>query len=173
MFYIWSSFTSILLFVWFIIIPFMTKGTTPMMWALRIKIIFESKKLFLSLIRRELFFSLTWIFMNMITMVVVNHTLIHKFSLTDQSKITYSDWEKLRKNIVASVGSIMIVLQFIFAISIFVRGDKKGLHDSQSKTWTIWMNKFVDKPKETNEIKIKPIMIENNPVIWMDGGNDE
>lgn len=173
MFYVWSIITSILIFSWFILIPIITRGVTPMMWVLKIKIIFNTEKIFISIIRRELLFSLTWIFMNMMTMAVVNHTMIHKFSMTNQDNISYSSWEKLRKNIVASVGSIMIVIQFIFAISIFVRGDKKGLHDSQSKTWTVWINKLVDKPKEIKEIKIKPRMIGNNPVIWVNRGNDE
>ena len=173
MFYVWSLITTILIFSWFVLIPWLTKGVTPMMWVLRIEIVFNSDKVFKSIIRREFFFSLTWIFMNLMTMVIINHTLIHKFSLTNQSKLTYSDWEKLRKNIMASIGSILIVIQFIFAISIFVRGDKKGLHDSQSNTWTVWTNKFVDKPTETKEIKIKPKMIGNNPIIWINRGNNE
>ncbi|MCK5867753.1 MAG: hypothetical protein KAG14_05075 [Mycoplasmataceae bacterium] len=140
---------------------------------MRIKIIFNNEKIFLSIIRREFLFSLTWMFMNLLTMVVVNHTLIHKFSLTNQENITYSDWEKLRKNIITSVGSIMIVIQFIYAISIFVRGEKKGLHDSQSNTWTIWVNKYINKPKEIKETKIKPRLMVNNPVLWVNRRNDE
>ena len=134
---------------------------------------FDNEKIFVSIIKRESLFALTWIFMNILTMTVVNHTLIHKFSLTNQDNLSYSGWEKLRKNIVASVGSIMVVVQFIFAISIFVRGDKKGLHDSQSKTWTVWTSKFIDKPIEKIELRIKPKMIEKNLVIWIDGRSNE
>ena len=173
MFYVWSSITTIVIFLWFIFVPFITRGQTPIMWIMRIKIIFNNEKIFLSIIRREFLFSLTWMFMNLLTMVVVNHTLIHKFSLTNQENITYSDWEKLRKNIITSVGSIMIVIQFIYAISIFVRGEKKGLHDSQSNTWTIWVNKYINKPKEIKETKIKPRLMVNNPVLWVNRRNDE
>ena len=67
----------------------------------------------------------------------------------------------------------MMVIQFIFAISIFIRGEKKGLHDSQSNTWTVWINKYIEKQEETNEIKIKPQIIENNPIIWINKENNE
>lgn len=106
--------------------------------------------------------------MLLIVAVVVNHTLISKYAVSDQDNISYTSFEKLRTGTVSAIGSVLTVIQFIFAISIFVRGTNKGLHDTQSNTWTVWKNKFIEKPSAKREIKISPKPVNNNPVIWVD-----
>ena len=75
--------------------------------------------------------------MTVLITLFVNHSLFEDFSKIDQKNIVYTDLEKLRIDITTSTGSIFMVIQFIYAISIIVRGDKKGLHDTQSKTITV------------------------------------
>ena len=172
LFYIWILEFIALIFIAFILVPFLTKGYTLFMWVFRIKIIFETDKIFTSIIKRELFFSIYWIIMAILVMAIINHTLIDKYALVDQDKVSYSNLEKLRMSTVTAVGSILIVIQFIYAMSIFVRGSRKGLHDTQSKTWTVWVNKFKDIPKEKEMQTIKPRPVNNNPVIWVKENNE-
>lgn len=109
-----------------------------------------------------------WIFMTIFVAIVINHTLIDKYAKSEQKGIPYSDWDKLRIGIVSSVGSVLIVIQFIFTISIFVRGQKKGLHDTYSNTWTVWVNKFQDSKPNVPKLEIKPRPVNNNPVEWIE-----
>lgn len=138
------------------------------MWVFRIEIQFENKNKILSILKREFFYSLEWIFMLLFIMAVINHTMITKFAKSDQDGIVYSDLEKLRIGIVSAVGSILMMIQFIYSISIFVRGPKKGLHDTQSNTWTVWTNKFTKIEKKVTKKTIRPMPINNTPVIWVD-----
>lgn len=168
LYYVWSLEFVSLLFVWFILLPILTNGYTPFMWVFRIKIFFELTNKWKSIFKRELFFSIYWIFITILVAAVINDTLIHKYAKTNQNSIQYTNWEKIRIGIVSAVGTVSIVIQFIYSMSIFVRGDKKGIHDTQSHTWTIWVNKFVEKedvkPKQT---PIKPRPIYNNPIEWV------
>ena len=138
------------------------------MWVLRIEIQFKNEHKFKSILIREGFFAIVWIIMITLMILIINHTLIEKFAKTDKSKNILSDLEKLRTGIVTAVGSVLVVVQFIYAISIFVRGNKKGLHDSQSNTYTVWSNRFINKPEiKKVDSTIKPKPVNNNPVDWV------
>ena len=165
-FYIWTLEFMILCFLWFVLIP-VIKGQTLFMWVFRIKIIFHEKK-FISMIKRELFFSISWIFMMFLVMVIINHTLILEFVSKKHSIKKYTNFEKIRINLISSIGGVLTLIQFITSISICVRGDKKGLHDTFSKTQTVWKNKYIKINKEFNKIIIKPKIVKNIPVEWMD-----
>ena len=168
LFYVWSIEFSTMLFIWFILIPVLTNGFTPFMWVCRIKIDFNGQNRWMAILKRELFYSVYWIFMTIFVATVINHTLIGNYAKSTQKGIVYSDWDKLRIGIVSSVGSILIVIQFIFSISIFVRGSKKGLHDTYSNTWTVWINKHTKEAKVKVKLEIKPRPVNNNPVEWVE-----
>lgn len=167
MYYIWTLMYVAMLFMWFIIIPIYFGGQTLFMKLFRIKIIFNDNNKLSSMIKRELVFSIMWMFMLVVVALVINHTLISKYVSTKQDNISYSSFEKLRTGTVTAIGSILTVTQFVFAISIFVRGANKGLHDTQSNTWTVWKNKYIEKPKTKKKIKILPKPVNNTPVNWV------
>lgn len=164
MFYVWGLSFITILFTWFILIPYLTNGQTLFMKLYRIKIIYKDKHELISLIKREFMYSIYWIFMTLIFVLIINHTLIFEYSIKDQSQ--FSDWNKFRINIFTSVGMLGTVIQFIFSISIAVRKNKDGLHDKISNTETIWINKYVE-VEEKEEIVIKPRLVKNEDVIWV------
>lgn len=167
-FYLWViEFTTTML-LWFILIPYWTNGYTFSMWMLRIRMVFDGENKLISIIKREIFFSVSWIVMGILVGTIINHTLIYKYAKSNQENISYSNLEKLRTGIVTSIASVLMVCQFVFSMSIFVRGDKKGLHDTQSKTWTVWTNKFVKKTEEKKIETIKPRRVNNNPIEWIE-----
>ncbi len=169
LFYLWNIELIVLILFFFIFIPLVFNGKTIGMFVVRIKISFKDKnKKIKSIIIRELLFSINWIFMSLLVLVLINHTLIIKFVSTKKDTIKFTNLENLRISIITSIGGVTGILQFIFAISIIVRGEKQGLHDSQSNTETIWINKFTNKEEKPQEIKIKPKPVINNTVIWME-----
>ncbi len=169
LFYLWNIELIILILIFFIFVPLLFDGKTIGMFVVRIKISFKNKnKKIKSIIIRELLFSISWIFISLLVLVLINHTLIIKFVSTKKHTIQFTNLENLRISIITSIGGVIGILQFIFAISIIVRGEKQGLHDSQSNTETIWVNKFVDKEEKLQEIKIKPKPVVNNTVIWVE-----
>ncbi|NQZ65604.1 MAG: RDD family protein [Mycoplasmatales bacterium] len=171
MFYIWIVEIILLLAAVFLVIPFFWDGKTIGMFITRTKIKFKDNNKMKSIIIRELFFSISWISLTILVCLIINHTLIIKFSLTDKSAIKFTNWEKFRITIITSIGSILSIIQFIFIISIIIRGEKNGLHDAQSKTETVWINRYINKIyKKDNEekIKIKPKPVNNIDVIWVD-----
>lgn len=168
LFYIWSLEFIALIVGMFIVLPLLNNGQTLSMKLLKIKIFFEDEKKITSILKREIFFSLNWIVMILLISIVINHTLFTEFAKVDQKNINYTDLEKLRIGVITSISSLLMVMQFIYAISIFVRGDKKGLHDTQSKTKTIWVHKFVEvKQKYIKAIVIKPQPVNNIKVDWI------
>lgn len=166
MFYIYFLIFILLTFLVFIVIPHFNKGQTIFMWLFRIKIINENKNKFWALIKREVFFAMFWILMALMIITFINHTMATKFLSVKQKEIKYTNWELVRRNCVISVGSVSLMIQFIFSISIIVRKNKQGLHDKFSKTRTVWKNKFIEhETKKQIQIKIKEI--KNNPVEWV------
>lgn len=165
-FYIWLFTFMFMVFGYFIVLPFVWNGQTIFMRLLKIRIKFNNdENIFKSILIRESMFSLMWIFMAILYGLLINHTLAFKYSLRNQKDL-FSDWERVRINLFATVGSIYMTVQFIFAISIVIRKNKIGLHDSTSNTETIWINKMI-KEKKNKKIEIKPKQINNNEVIWV------
>ena len=167
LFYFWVLFFIFLLITIFILIPYFLNGQTLFMKLFRIKIEFKLKNKLFSLIIRELFFSISWIFMSLLIATMINHTLILKFASTSFSKLNFTNFEIFRIYVIRSFGGIITLIQFCFLISIIVKQDKIALHDIQSKTRVVWINKFFEKIQEKKTVRIKPVLIKNNPVIWI------
>lgn len=137
------------------------------MFLLKIKIKFNNKKsMFLDLIRREVFFSIVWIINIFLLMTVINHTMINSVITNDMGN--FNTWENFRLSIFGSINSILILFQWIFAISVIVRKNKEGLHDKFSNTETIYINKFVEVKNESKRVKsFKPFLINKPKVEWV------
>lgn len=167
-YYVWTIVTITLIIISFIVIPYFTKGRTLAMYITRIKIVPEDEnKLLVSLIKREAVFSLSWVFMLLLAMAVINHTLINDFAKKDQSKIDYSIFEKIRMGIISAAGTVVIIIQLIACIGIIIKKDKKGFHDNASNTTTVWINKFVSKPQEKTIKPIQPRPVNDEIVEWV------
>lgn len=167
-YYVWTIITAILLLISFIGIPFLTKGRTLAMFLTRIKIVPEDEsKWLISLVKRETLFSLSWVFLLLLSMAVINHTLVNDFARNDQKNIVYSDVDNIRIGIVSSAGTIIIILQLISVVGIMIKRDKKGFHDRASHTSTVWVNKFIELPKEKFIKQIQPRPVNDEVVEWI------
>lgn len=167
-FYVWMMFNVLILFVMFVLLPIIFNGQTLGMFITRIKIIYENDNKVKSIFKRELFFSITWIVLVICVALLINHTLFVKYAKSDQKNIKYTSWESLRISIVTTVASLLTLMQMIVAISVVVRKPHPGLHDSYSKTKTVWVNKFIKVKQKTNKfISIKPRLVKNEKVEWL------
>lgn len=168
-FYVWALSTMSLFAINFILVPFLTKGRTFGMFVCRIRIVLPEKKAFLAILKREMLFSGTWIWSTFLLMTLVNHTLINQFALTDQSlNNDYTAGESARLAVLSVFASVPMFLMFGSAISIVVRKNKSGFHDSFSNTKTVWEKKFVEiKVDEVENISIQPMPVKNNSVEWI------
>lgn len=165
-YYIWTIATVILILLSFILVPLISKGRTFGMFVTNTKIIVE-KNLFKSLVKREAFFSLSWVLLLVIAMAIVNHTLVNEFARNDQKSIPYSDTEKLRIGIVSAAGSLIIILQLLSVVGIIARRDKCGFHDRASNTKTVWTNKSIITSVVVFERKIQPRPVRDEIVEWI------
>lgn len=167
-FYIWMMFNVLILFVMFILLPVIFNGQTLGMFITRIKISFEDNNKLKSILKRELFFSITWIILVICVGLLINHTLFVKYAKTNQKDIKYTNWENLRISIVTTIASLLTLMQMVVSISVVVRKPHPGIHDSYSKTKTVWVNKFTEVKKQTKDfISIKPRMVKNEKVEWL------
>ena len=169
LFYVWSISTIIILFLYFCILPLFFGGKTIGMFICRIKIKFKNSNKFKSIFKRELFFSLTWLFLLVLVTIVINHTLISKYASTNQEQITYSDLELLRKSTTTTIGGIFVLIQMICAISIVVKKPGPAIHDQFSETETVWIDKYSKiKKQQSNEIiSIRPKLIKQEIIEWI------
>lgn len=137
------------------------------MWICRIKILFEDKNKIKSILKRELLLSISWIMLLVCVAIFINHTLFDRYARTNQKGISYTTWETLRISIVTTVASLLTLGQMITSISIVVRKPNKSLHDSYSKTETVWINKMVKVSKQKQKTSVKPKLIKQNKVEWV------
>ena len=166
-FYIWNIFSILLLFTISILFPIAYKGQTPGMLLLGIQIIFENENRKLrSQIKRELFFSLAWIFNLIALLTIINHPLINKI-LINRQNAEYSIFENMRIALFATSSSMIFLMQWIFAFSIMIRKGKIGFHDQMSKTKTVYKNKFEKIERLKPIVCFKPFMIKNKKIKWV------
>jgi len=169
MYYVWNIVLITLIALMFLVIPLITKGKTLGMWITRIKIVAD-KDLRKRILKREIFFAWTWIFMAILVLSVINHTLIYKFASTKNNKENLTSWENLRIGIASGIGSISIIIQMFLGISGVVRSDKRALHDVYAETNVVWINKFivVEKPKvlKSNSRKLRPVSYREEKIEW-------
>lgn len=167
-YYVWTIVTVVLIITSFILIPYLTKGRTLAMYLTRIKIVPEdANKLLISLIKREVLFALSWVFLLLLSMAVINHTLVNEFARNDQKNVVYSDTDNIRIGIVSSAGTIIIILQLIAVVGIMIKRDKRGFHDRASNTSTVWVNKFIELPKEKFIKQIQPRPVNDEEIEWI------
>ncbi len=168
LFYIWAVELMLLIAIVFLIIPMRFNGKTIGNYLMRIRIVSLDNSLKVGILKREAFFSLTWIFLTFLVTTIINHTLIIKYASTKQDNLDFSTIENLRIGIVSSLGSISVFIQMFISISTIVRKDKTGLHDKWAKTIIIRDNVFVDvKEGKQPSRKIKPKLVSNEPVEWI------
>lgn len=152
-FYIYALIIIMLIFLLFVVLPIIWKGKTIGHFITRTKIVAENNLIF-GIMKREVFWSFSWIFCAILTTAIINHTLFLKFiSANNRSEIVFTNWETFRISLVSSLASIIVFMQMFLAVSIVVRQKKLGLHDVYSNTKVIYLNKFINIiiPDDDNE----------------------
>lgn len=96
------------------------------------------KSLLTAIFKREIFWSISWIFCALLMMVIINHTLIIKFAMINKNNFKFSNWQTFRISLMSAIASLIVFTQMICAISILVRKDNKGLHDIYSQSMIIY-----------------------------------
>ena len=172
LFYVLAFYLIVLYAISFIFIPMLFNGRTISMWICQIQITNKnnnhSKINFKSIIKRELWFGLTWIFLIVWVTIIINHTLILKFASSKTNFKNLSDLDKLRFNIATSIGSVVVLIQILIGVSLIIRKDKKSLNDLFSDTYTVWRKRYISIEKEeVNEIKLPIRPVNNNQVEWI------
>ena len=164
-FYVWIASSVVVILGYFIGIP-MLIGSTLFQFVLRIKIEFNDSK-FKTLIKREIYFSLMWSILFILVGAVINHTLINKYATSDQDSVSYSTLESLRVAIVSTFGTMSVVVQLGVSVSILVRKQKGGFHDSSSNSRVVWINKTIKVSKQDKTIGFRPKLIVNKHYEWI------
>lgn len=167
MFYIWVIMAMLIVATHFLLIPYFTNGRTIGMYITFTRIEFTNNKV-RSLLTREAFFSISWCLLFFLSMVVINHTLIGKFALSNQNSIEYSTLDRFRISIVSAVSAVVIIFQLYCASGVIARNDKLGFHDRISQTRTVNLRKTQMRPA-TNLWLLPPKMVHNELVEWIDG----
>lgn len=193
-YYGWIIISIITLLVLFILIPMFTNGRTLWMMVFRIKIDFNEDKSkpwikrfagrFLPLIKREMFTSLTLVINMVLVLALFDKDIFNKFTYFSKKRMTefednygikssdiFTTWDNLRIAIVTTFASILFVTQMVMALSIIVRKQRLGLHDSFSKTRTIWESRKIElKDNQTEEqvTSFRPRLVKREPIEWLD-----
>lgn len=149
---------------------------------------------FVPLFKREIFMSLTIGINLILIMALFDEETFNKF--TYFSKKTMDDLEKkdftlsngqvihglksgdifgtlvsLKIAIVTTFASILFVGQMILALSIIVRKQRRGFHDSFSKTKTIWEKRMIELKDNNQDEKItsfRPRLVKKEPIEWIE-----
>lgn len=177
-YYVWLLSNIAMVLVLFIAIPLITNGRTIFMALFRIKIVFTKNKLW-SLIKRELFLSLTIALNLVLILALFDATIFSKFARSDikdykdflskHGRSYFSATDNLRISIVTTLASLTFVGQLIMGISIIMRKQRLGLHDSYSNTKTIWEKRYVelkDKKTEDGVKSFAPHLVKKQSYEW-------
>ncbi|MCP4337267.1 MAG: RDD family protein [Mycoplasma sp.] len=174
-FYIWSILTIIYIFLIMVAIPLSFKGIGIGSWVTRIKIISISGNLYKNILKREIAYSFAWIFVILLTMSVVNHTLIDKVAILKGSfkvgsktfgpeNLQLTNLEKTRITLCGSISGLITFAQMWLAITIIPHPEKRGWLDRWANTKVIRINKTKDFFIEDKMEIIKPIKIKQAKV---------
>lgn len=176
-FYLWAVYAIIFLLSAFIVLPSLWKGKTIGMFVFRIKITkTKEQPLWKAALKREYLFAVMWTFNVALLMLFINHTLINEYAKTKQStnfKEWWKElggWERMRIEVVTTIGTMTLVVQMLFAISSVVRKDKTGFADLIAGTRVVYLNKYTEQKaiKSSDASKsLRPRMIKNLPVDWI------
>ena len=172
LFYLWGIFTALLIFIIFVLIPIWTKSGSLGYKICKLKVISNQKSFTKAILDREFIYGISWTIVILLSTIIINHTLIYKLSnrtFDTKSNIKLSVWEQTRVTVVASISSVLFVIQAFSAITIILNKDNLGLHDRISQTFVIRTNKKVlAKNKTYQPIFISKKQVINEPIIWIE-----
>ncbi len=172
MFYIWSIGITISIFIFMVAIPLASKGWSIGMKVVKIKIVTTDDKnnLYKAIIKREVPFAFAWMFVSIMVMIVVNHTLIESLARIkgfSNSTIKLTNWEKTRITFSGSISGLIWFFQMWLGITIVPNGEKQGWHDRWAGVKVISTHITTYKNIEAKTEIIAPIKIENKVVEWI------
>ncbi|CAM9126665.1 RDD family protein [Mycoplasma marinum] len=171
-FYVWSLITTLSIFLFMIAIPLATKGWSIGMKIMKIKITaVDDTNIYKVILKREIFFAFAWIFVSLLVLIVINHTLINasaeiKGYKNPTQKMT--QWEKTRITFTGSISGLVWFAQMWLAITVIPNPEKRGWNDKFAHCQMINTNKKINKQIEEQNTIISPTEIENKIVEWID-----
>ncbi len=168
-FYIWSILTVLYMLIIMIAIPLATKGISIGMFIIRIKIISLRGSLYFNFLKREIAYSIAWIFVILLSMSVINHTLINQvaeikgtITVGETKKSLLTNWEKTRITLCGSISGLITFIQMWLAITIIPNKNKRGWLDRWACTQVVRISSFTSLEQEEKEGEIiKPIKSNN------------
>lgn len=176
LFYIWSFFTALLVFIVFVLIPILTQGWSIGYKLCKIKVVSNSTQPLWSIIlKREILYGISWTLIILLSSIVINNSLIFKIS-SHNPNIKLTTWEQTRLSIVASISSLLFLVQAFVAITIIANKNKLGFHDKATESFVIFTNKkHMNSNTTIKRYKklISPKKIVNKPVEWIKGVYEE
>ena len=172
LFYIWACFTALLVFFVFVLIPILTRGGSIGYRICKLKILTKQKSFYKAILDREFIYGISWTVIILLSTIIINHTLIYKLSnrTFDTKNIPkLSVMERTRISVMASISSVLFIIQAFTAITIVLNKNNLGVHDRISQTTVIRTNKEIMKKDNElyNPVFISKKHVNNKKVIWV------
>ncbi len=169
-FYVWALSTILSISIFMIAIPLSVKGASIGMKIMRIKVVSHKKNIYKAILKREIAFSISWIAIALLGMLILNHTLIDAAARIKGYKHPLdhlNNFEKTRITFVGSISGLIWFIQMWLCITVIPNKDKRGWNDKWSQTSVVSANKKITKNNNKEVKKIAPINVENNKVEWI------
>lgn len=193
-YYSWLGTCLAVIITQFIIIPTLTNGRTMGMAICRIRTLVPKSKStkwhviwghrLLAIFKRELFVGMVMAINLALMMIIFDASLFNKFSYFTKDRvnqfksdynITSSDiWgttlASLRVALLTTFTSVLIIGQLLCGVSIIVRKQRKGLHDSFSRTTTVWEKRYVEvkaKTQDEDSTSFRPHLVKKQNIEWI------
>ncbi len=169
MFYVWALITIFSFILFMVIIPSLWRGKSIGMFIVRIEVKPLKGSLWLAIIKRELFFGIAWALVALMTMAIINHTLILKASIIKNKKSldNLTNWERIRITFCGSISGLISFAQMWLAITIIPNKDNRGWHDRYAKCKVVRKNTYIKEEKKNKTTIIEPQKIKQEKVEWI------
>lgn len=192
-YYSWLVISIIAPIIWFVAIPLLTNGRSLGMLICRIKIDLKKNLLerLFQLFKREIFTGLIISINLILILIVFDMNVFNKFTYFSKSKFNsmddyvlpdgtkkhltandiFTSIDNLRISIVTTIASFMFITLLVFGISIIVRKQRLGFHDTFSNTKTFWENKTIELKEESEGKEItsfRPRLVKRENIEWIE-----
>ncbi|MGX9340557.1 RDD family protein [Mycoplasma sp. 128] len=158
LYYVWLSLIIIFIFSWWILIPFLTKGQTVIMWIFRVKIIPKKKKqnLFLALLSRQSFGAIFWIIIMLAWMILISPESFEQVAFQRKHLTELPPITRAFVTFPLSLTSLALLIEVMFILSV-AKPNKIGWNDSLSQTYTVYKNKYTtERISSWDQKSVKP-----------------
>ncbi|RAW47288.1 RDD family protein [Metamycoplasma hominis] len=161
-YYLWIIMIILVQNIIWIIVPIFTKGYTLGLFICRLKIIKQQNnksKLSKVIFDRQRLFSFIWMIIFALFMVFISPQTFEQAANLSQTK-PLDQLQKAFLSIPSVLSALATFLEFLFILSN-AKGDRIGLNDKFSGSYTVWAKKYEDiEENNIDNLIIKPIVRE-------------